>query len=55
MFTHTAKKGNWYVDEARAIYIDETTVRENTVTNRDSQNGGLLPPPAAPDGFRGNN
>jgi CSLREA domain-containing protein len=56
IFKHTTKTGSWFIDEARAVYIDgTTTVRESTAATRDAQNGDLLPVPAAPDGFRGSN
>jgi CSLREA domain-containing protein len=56
VFTHTAKTGIWYIDEVRAVYLDgTTTARQDASLTRDMQNDGLLPPPPAPDGFRGNN
>lgn len=54
IFTHLSKKGNWVIDDARAIYLDGTVTRESTMTTRDA-NGDLLPLPPAPDGFRGSN
>ena len=53
---HTAKSGTWLVDDVRAVYLNgTTTARQDGAATRDVQHGGLLPPPAAPDGFRGNN
>jgi CSLREA domain-containing protein len=53
---HTAKSGTWLVDDVRAVYLSgTTTARQDAASTRDAQTGGLLPPPAAPDGFRGNN
>jgi CSLREA domain-containing protein len=56
IFKHYSKKGKLLIDEVRTIYIDDSVVATPLVAmTRDQQNGGLLPPPAAPDGFRGNN
>lgn len=55
IFKHTSKSGTWLIDEVRAVYLDGTiAAREDAVSMRDVQDG-LLPPPPAPEGFRGNN
>jgi hypothetical protein len=43
--TSRSTGGKWYLDNASLVYNDDATRGD----------AGVLPPPSAPDGFRGNN
>ncbi|MBK8137178.1 MAG: CSLREA domain-containing protein [Chloroflexi bacterium] len=46
-FNNSSASGKWYLDQVRVVYLSSVP--------RNTRDEGLLPPPPAPNGFRGQN